>query len=101
MGKLFEREGELGVTVPPEIATRYHLAPDVEVEVIPTDDGILLRPIDVPPWFSLEWESALEFVLEEYGPALAMVGEEPAEGDEADTAGPSEAEKAGGSPNAG
>jgi hypothetical protein len=76
MAKLFEHDGELGLTVPAELSTRYHLAPDVEVEVIATDDGILLKPIGVAAWFSLAWEEALEFVLQEYGPALQMVGEE-------------------------
>lgn len=75
MGKLFEREGELGLMLPVEVSARYHLAPDTEVEIIPTDDGILLKPIGVPPWFSVAWEEALEFVLHEYRPALEMVAE--------------------------
>jgi hypothetical protein len=77
MAKLFERDGELGLTVPAELSARYHLAPDVEVEVIATDDGILLKPIGVAPWFSLAWEDALDFVVQEYGQALVMVAEEP------------------------
>jgi hypothetical protein len=77
MAKLFEHNGELGLTMPAELATRYHLATEVEVEVIATDDGILLKPIGVAPWFSLAWEEALEFVLQEYGQALEMVAEEP------------------------
>jgi hypothetical protein len=77
MAKLFERDGELGVTVPADLSARYHLAPDVEVEVIATDDGILLKPVGVAPWFSLAWEDALNFVIEEYRPALTMAGDEP------------------------
>jgi hypothetical protein len=65
----------VSVAVPPDIAERYHLAPDVEVDVIPTDDGILLKPIGVGSWFSVEWERALDAVLEWHRPALEMAGE--------------------------
>ncbi len=77
MAKLFEHNGELALALSAEITTRYHLAPDVEVEIIATDDGILLRPIGVAPWFSVEWEEALDAVVEHYRPALEMVGAEP------------------------
>lgn len=77
MAKLFSHDDELALAIPAEIATRYHLAPDVEVEIITTDDGILLHPIGVAPWFSIEWEQALDAVVEQYRPALDMVGMEP------------------------
>jgi hypothetical protein len=86
MAKLFEHNGELSLGLPAEIATRYHLAPDVEVEIITTDDGILLHPVGVAPWFSVEWEQALDAVVEQYRPALEMVGAEP-EAAESDNAG--------------
>ena len=83
MAKLFEHNGELSLALPSEIATRYHLAPEVEVEIITTDDGILLHPVGVAPWFSIEWEQALDAVIEQYRPALEMVGMEPEDPEEA------------------
>jgi len=65
----------LALPFPETVAARYHLATDVEVEVIETEEGILLRPIGVEPWFSFEWERALDGVVEWYGGALAMMGE--------------------------
>ena len=65
----------LALTIPPEIAQRYHLAPDVVVEITPTDDGIMLEPLDVEPWFSIEWENALDAVLEQHREALDMAND--------------------------
>jgi hypothetical protein len=85
MAQLFQHDGELGVPLPAEISTRYHLAEGGEVEVIPTDEGILLKPVGVAPWFSLAWEEALEFVIQEYRPALEMVTHSLAEDQEAES----------------
>jgi len=60
------------LVIPPEMAERYHLAAGVEVEIIATDDGIMLEPLDVEPWFSVEWERALEAVLEDHREALDL-----------------------------
>ena len=75
LSKVFQSSEGLSLAMPPDMADRYHLAPDVEVEVIPTDDGILLKPIGVASWFSVEWERALDAVLEWHRPALEMAGE--------------------------
>ena len=40
------------------------------VEIIPDEDGIVLQPIGVAPWFSIGWEQALEAVVEHYRGAL-------------------------------
>ena len=68
--QLFDHGGEVAITIPKEMAERYHMAPGVEVEIIPDEDGIVLQPVGVDPWFSLEWERALDAVLEHYGAAL-------------------------------
>ena len=73
--KLFASGDGLALAIPPEIAERYHLAPDVVVEITPTDDGIMLEPLDVAPWFSVEWERALDAVLEQHREALEMAGD--------------------------
>jgi bifunctional DNA-binding transcriptional regulator/antitoxin component of YhaV-PrlF toxin-antitoxin module len=75
LSKLVSSEGGVALVIPAEIADRYHLAPDVAVEVIATDEGIMLEPQDVEPWFSVEWERALEAVLEQHREALEMAGE--------------------------
>ena len=73
--KLFASKGGLALTIPPEIAERYHLAPGVAVEITATDEGIELEPLDVAPWFSVEWERALEAVLEEHREALELAND--------------------------
>ena len=73
--RLFKRAERVGVWMPPDLADRYHLDRGVEVEVIPLEEGILLRPLGVAPWFSVEWERALDAVIEWYGPALEEIGE--------------------------
>jgi antitoxin component of MazEF toxin-antitoxin module len=74
-GKLFRNGGSLGLTVPKDLAERYHLQPGVEVEITPRDDGILLTPLGVAPWFSVEWERALDGMLERYRDALELIHE--------------------------
>ena len=71
--KLFRRGGGLALSIPKELADRYHLAPGVQVEIVPTDEGIFLQPIGVAPWFSIEWERALDAVLDQYRPALEQL----------------------------
>lgn len=73
--KLFRSGGGVALTIPREVAQRYHLGPGVEVEISPGDDGILLKPVGVPPWFSFEWERALDGVVERYKTALEMIHE--------------------------
>ncbi len=67
---LFEHEGEVALTLPRDVAERYHLAPGVEVEIVPDEDGIVLQPLGVGPWFSVGWERALDAVVEHYRGAL-------------------------------
>jgi hypothetical protein len=73
--EVFTGERGLGLTLPPEVAERYHLAPGVRVEIAQVEEGIMLVPLDVPPWFSPEWERALDFVLANYREALEAIGE--------------------------
>jgi AbrB family looped-hinge helix DNA binding protein len=73
--RLFEHGGEVAITIPKDLADRYHLAPGIEVEIIPDEDGIVLQPIGVEPWFSIEWERALDAVLEHYAGALGHLSE--------------------------
>jgi len=72
----FRKSGEtVALTIPKEIAERYHVAPGVEVEIVPTDEGIFLQPIGVGPWFSIEWERAMDAVLEQYRAAFEAMGD--------------------------
>src|SRR5438067_9509202 len=50
--EIFARDGELGLVLPPDVAQRYHLAPGVRVEISQAEEGIVLVPIGVAPWFS-------------------------------------------------
>ena len=68
-------EGGLTLVIPPELADRYHLAPGVDVEITATDDGLVLEPLGVEPWFSIEWERALDAVLEDHREALELARE--------------------------
>jgi hypothetical protein len=72
---LFTDGGRLSLRIPDAVARRYHLTDGVEMEIVPTEEGIMLRPLGVEPWFSIEWEQALEDVLEYYGPVLERIGE--------------------------
>ena len=72
------------ITIPAEIANRFHLDEGVEVEIEPTEDGIFLRPVGVGHWFSIEWERSLNAVMEHYGDALRKMDDpapEPAAGE--------------------
>jgi len=73
--RLFAHDGELVVSIPRDVAERYHLADGVEVEIVPDEDGIVLQPIGVAPWFSLGWEQALDAVVEHYRDALDHLSE--------------------------
>jgi hypothetical protein len=90
--KLFTRDGQIGLVIPEAEVQRYHLADGVEIEVVPVEEGILLRPIGVEPWFTVEWERALDVVVEWYGDALTQLGEERPEDEpeEAESAQPRE-----------
>ena len=72
---LFAASGRLGLRIPEVVAKRYHLVEGVEMQVVQTEEGIMLRPLGVEPWFSIEWEQALEDVLQYYGPVLERIGE--------------------------
>lgn len=76
MAKVFRSGDSLVVVIPKPVAERYHLAPGVQVELDANDEGILLKPIGVPPWFSTEWERALDTVVDWYGPVLELLREE-------------------------
>ena len=85
--KVFKTRRGLAVVIPAEIAVRYHLLPGVEVEVSPVEEGIFLEPKDVGTWFSIEWERALDEVVNRYRGAFEMMREPPpAEEGEAPTA---------------
>ena len=73
--KLFAQGDTVAVSIPKEVADRYHLAPGVEIEITPGDDGIRLVPVGVPHWFSFEWEAALDAVLDRYGEVFRMLKE--------------------------
>ena len=73
--KLVASGGGVALVIPAEIAERYHLAADVSVEITPIDEGLLIEPLGVEPWFSIEWERALDAVLEEHREALEMAGD--------------------------
>ncbi|MSQ28071.1 MAG: AbrB/MazE/SpoVT family DNA-binding domain-containing protein [Dehalococcoidia bacterium] len=68
--RLFKSGSGLALIVPKKMAERYHLVPGVRMEVIATDDGLFLHPIDVAPWFSIEWEKALDAVVQRHRTAL-------------------------------
>ncbi len=73
--KLVSTDGGLAIIIPADLAERYHLAADVAMEITATDEGIVLEPLDVAPWFSFEWERALDAVLEEHREALELAGD--------------------------
>ena len=73
--RLFKHGDDLAISLPAEVAERYHLADGIEIEVIPTEEGVLLCPIGVAPWFTVEWERALDAVLDRYRAALEQLGE--------------------------
>jgi hypothetical protein len=73
--EVFARDGELGLMLPADVARRYHLAPNVQVQISQVEEGILLVPIGVAPWFSPEWERALDFIVDRYREALEVLGE--------------------------
>lgn len=71
----FKSRRGLCIVIPPEVAERYHLTASVRLEILPEEDGIFLRPLDVEPWFSVEWEQALDAIVERYGAALKAMRE--------------------------
>ena len=73
--KVFKHRKGLAIVIPAEIAARYHLDAGVEVEMQPVEEGIFLEPKDVAPWFSIEWERALDTVLDRYRAAFDMIAE--------------------------
>ncbi len=80
--KVFKTRRGLAVVIPADIASRYHLEPGVEVDVQAVEEGIFLEPKDVPPWFSIEWERALDAVVARYRGAFEMMRDEQARGEE-------------------
>ncbi len=75
--RVFKHRRGLAIVIPAEIAERYHLAAGVKVEVVPVEEGIFLEPKDVPPWFSIGWERALDEVLARYPRAFELMAEPP------------------------
>ncbi len=72
-------DGTIIIAIPEDVAVRFHLDEGVEVEIDPTEEGIFLRPVGVAPWFSVEWERALNAVWEQYGELLAKLDTPPEE----------------------
>jgi bifunctional DNA-binding transcriptional regulator/antitoxin component of YhaV-PrlF toxin-antitoxin module len=73
--KLVQTDGGLALVIPSDIADRYHLKPDGEVELTGTDEGLVVEPLGVEPWFSFEWERALDAVLDEHREALELASD--------------------------
>jgi antitoxin component of MazEF toxin-antitoxin module len=65
----------LAVVIPADVAERYHMAEGVKVELQPEEEGIFFRPVGVESWFSVEWERALDAVMDRYGAALGSISE--------------------------
>ena len=65
----------LAVVIPADVAERYHMAEGVKVELEPEGEGIFFKPVGVESWFSVEWERALDGVVDRYGSALGMISE--------------------------
>ena len=74
-GKLFKSGSGLALIIPRELAERYYLKPGDLVETIATEKGLLVRPVELVPRLSKEWEQALDSVIERYGEALKTLGE--------------------------
>ncbi len=73
--RLFKSGSGLALIIPKKMAERYHLAPGVRMEVVPTDQGLFLQPIGVAPWFSIEWERALNEVVQRHRGALEQLND--------------------------
>ena len=73
--QVIETPQGLSVVLPPEVAERYHLEAGVQLELVAEESGIFLRPVGVEPWFSVEWEQALDAVMERHGRALEAMHE--------------------------
>ena len=73
--RLFKSGSGLALIIPKKMAERYHLVPGVRMEVVPTDEGLFLQPVDVAPWFSIEWERALDAVVARHRAALEQLND--------------------------
>ena len=73
--KVFKSGSGLALILPKELAKRYRIEAGTLVETVPTDEGLLVRPIEVVPRLSPEWQEALDYVLTNFRPALEKLGE--------------------------
>ena len=73
--KVFKSGSGLALILPKELAKRYQIEAGTLVETVPTDEGLLVRPVEVVPRLPPEWEEALDRVVEKYRPALEKLGE--------------------------
>jgi hypothetical protein len=73
--KVFKSGSGLALIVPKELAKRYQIEVGSLVETVPTAEGLLIRPVEVVPRLSPEWQEALDYVMENYRPALEKLGE--------------------------
>lgn len=73
--KVFRSGTGLALILPRELAKRYRLEAGSLVETVPTPEGLLIRPVEVVPRLSEEWQEALDYVMENFRPALEKLGE--------------------------
>jgi hypothetical protein len=73
--KVFKSGSGLALILPKELARQYQIEAGTLVETVPTPQGLLVRPVELVPRLSPEWQEALDYVLTEYRPALEKLGE--------------------------
>jgi antitoxin component of MazEF toxin-antitoxin module len=73
--KVFKSGSGLAIILPKELARRYQIEAGTTVETVATDQGLLVRPVEVVPRLPREWEESLDRVVSKYRPALEKLGE--------------------------
>ena len=75
MPKVFKSGTGLALILPKELAKRYQIEAGTLVETVPTDEGLLVRPVELVPRLRPEWKESLDRVLAKHRPALEKLGE--------------------------
>jgi antitoxin component of MazEF toxin-antitoxin module len=73
--KVFKSGSGLAIILPKELARKYQIDAGTLVETVPTSEGLLVRPVEVVPRLSPEWQESLDYVLRKFRPALEKLGE--------------------------
>lgn len=73
--RVFKSGSGLALILPRALAEQYQIRAGTLVETVATPDGLLVRPVEVVPRLSRDWEAALDHVVERYRPALETLGE--------------------------